>query len=91
MKAELIFPEHPNWVGDARIYRLTPSYQGYDHVAVTVHPVQYGQWHNAGADVVGCDEKGWIAGDCVVAIHQTYVVGTHEAVLAELGYETEQT
>lgn len=86
MIAKLIHPEHDYWVGDARIYQLDPPLQGFDHVAVTVHPVAYGQWQNAGAEVVGCDGNGHIPGDSVVAIHQDYVVKTHEQVLGDLGY-----
>ncbi|MFC9436920.1 hypothetical protein [Nocardia sp. NPDC057030] len=86
MRAELVFDEHPSWIGDARIYRLTPPYHGHDHVAVTVHPVEYGQWQSAGVDVVGCDENGCIAGDHVVPIFQSYVVMSHAEVLAVLGY-----
>lgn len=86
MIAKLVFPEHPSWIGDARIYELTPPYQGHAHVAVTVHRVEYGQWQNGGVDVVGCDENGGIPGDSVVALYQSYVISTHDAVLAELGY-----
>lgn len=87
MIATLVFPEHPSWVGDARIFRVEPPYQGHDHIAITVHPVDYGQWQNAGVEVVGCTEDGGIPGDSVNAIYQSYVVQTHEQVLADLGYE----
>jgi hypothetical protein len=86
MIANCVFSEHPSWIGDARIYLLTPPYRGHGHVAVTVHPVEYGQWQNGGVDVVGCDENGGIPGNSVVAIYQTYVVRTHAEVLADLGY-----
>jgi hypothetical protein len=86
MIATLIFPEHDYWVGDARIYRVTPSFKGHDYIAVTRHPVVDGQWQNAGVDVVGCNSDGHIPGDYVVALYQSYVVMTHKEVLHELGY-----
>lgn len=87
MIATLVFPEHPTWVGDARIYRLNPPYQGHGHVAVTVHPVEYGQWQNGGVEVVGCDENGHIPGNTVESVYQSYVISTHEQVLGDLGYK----
>lgn len=86
MIANLIFDEHPYWVGDARIYQLDTPYQGHTHVAVTVHPVEYGQWQNGGVEVVGCDENGHIPGNSVNSVFQSYVVMTHDEVLAALGY-----
>lgn len=86
MIAELIFPQHDSWVGDAKIYRLDPPYEGHAHVAVTVHPVSGGEWQNAGVDVVGCTADGLIPGDFVVAIYSSYEVMSHAEVLARLGY-----
>lgn len=86
MSAKLVFPEHDYWIGDARIYRLDPPYQGHSYIAVTVHPVEYGQWQNGGVEVVGCNADGLIPGNEVVAIYQSYVVMSHPEVLAELGY-----
>lgn len=89
MIATLLFAEHDYWVGDAKIYHLDPPYLEQSHVAVTVTPVEYGQWQNAGVQVVGCDENGYIPGDSVVAVYQTYVVKSHAELLGDLGYDVE--
>lgn len=90
MIATLIFPAHDYWVGDAKVYHLAPPYQGHDHVAVTRFAVEYGQWQNAGVQVVGCDAAGHIPGDQVVAVYQNYVVMSHTEVLAALGYSLQE-
>ena len=84
--ATIVFDHHDYWVGDSKIFVLDPPYQGYRHVAVTVRAVEFGQWQNAGVEVVGCDENGFITGDHVIALYQSYVVMSHVAVLQELGY-----
>ncbi|MEV0247981.1 hypothetical protein AB0H76_15415 [Nocardia sp. NPDC050712] len=90
MIAELVFPEHDSWIGDAKIYRLDPPYEGHEHVAITVHPVAGGEWQNAGVDVVGCTAEGLVPGAYVVAVYQTYVVMTHAEVLGVLGYSLQE-
>lgn len=89
MKAKCVFPQHDSWVGDSRIYQLDVPYQGFTHIAVVRHEVEYGQWQNAGVEVIGCNADGLIPGNQVVAVYQNYVVMTHAEVLAELGYTEE--
>lgn len=90
MIAKLVFPEHDYWVGDAKIFVVDPPYQGHSHLAVTVHPVADGQWQNAGVEVVGCTADGFIPGDYVEAIYQSYVVMSHAEVLEALGYSLQE-
>ncbi|WP_029899512.1 hypothetical protein [Nocardia brasiliensis] len=87
MIANLVLAEHPSWIGDAQIWRVDPPYRGHEYLAVTVHPVEYSQWRNAGVDVVGCTANGGIPGATVDPIYQSYVVSTHAEVLTDLGYE----
>ncbi len=86
MRAELIHENHLSWLGNTHIYKLNPSLKGYDYIAVSVHNVDYGQWHNAGVEVVGCNEHGTAAGPSVEPLWQSYVVLSHDEIITELGY-----
>lgn len=94
--ASLIIESAPNWLGHTNIYHLAAPLGGSDYVAVSVFDTraftldgQPSEWHNAGVQVVGCDQFG--CAPTLDVIHQSYVVDTHVDVLARLGYQlTEQ-
>lgn len=91
MIANLVLSNHDSWCGDTNIYHVNPPYQGFDHVAVSVHNVQFGQWQNAGTEIVGCREDGCIEADTVDALYQTYEVLTFPEALARIGYQEEES
>lgn len=75
--------------GDTNVYHLNTPHSGFDYVAVCTYPVQYGEWHNAGVEVFGCDATGHIP--TMDTLYQSYVIESDGDVLAHLGYTlTEQ-
>lgn len=84
--ATLVHERPIHWMGDTNIYALDKPYQGFDHLAVMVWPVHFGQWHSAGTEIVGCDENGCVLGDVMRALWQSYEVLDHAAALAAIGY-----
>jgi hypothetical protein len=91
MIATLEHENHISWVStETNIYRLDEPYQGHDHIAVSRHEVEYGQWQNAGTEIIGCLQDGSIDGDEVIAVYQTYEPLTFAEALARIGYSLEE-
>jgi hypothetical protein len=85
--AKLVHADHISWVStQTNIYELDQPYQGHDHVAVSHHAVEFGQWRNAGTEIIGCLANGAIDGDSVVALYQTFEVLDFADALARIGY-----
>ena len=87
MIASLVHENHISWVStETNIYRLDEPFQGHGHIAVSRHEVEYGQWQNAGTEIIGCREDGGIDGDEVIAVFKTYEVLSFAEALARIGY-----
>lgn len=84
MQAKLHIAGATNWLGDTNIYALDEPLSDHTHLAVSVFPVENGEWQNAGVTVIGCDETGWA--QSLDAIYQSYAVQPHAEVLNALGY-----
>lgn len=78
-----------HWCGKTNLYALDIPLHGFDHVAVMVAPVEYGQWQNAGVEIVGCNENGVVPGDRMESLWQSYMVTSHAAALEQLGYQVQ--
>ena len=87
MIATLVHENHISWVStETNIYALDVPYQGHDHIAVSRHETEYGQWHNAGTEIIGCLADGRIDGPAVIALFQTYEVLSFAEALTRIGY-----
>lgn len=90
LKASRVNIDSSHWLGDSVVYWLDEPYQGYQRVVVTILN-DPGQWQGKGVEVFPCDEHGAaIAIDGGLrALWQSYVIMTHEEILAVLGYKEE--
>lgn len=86
MIATRVHEDHIAWVGRTDIFAVDPPFHGHDHVAVSIHQPEYGQWHNAGTEIIGCLPDGGIDGDVVLALYRTYEVLTFPDALQRIGY-----
>lgn len=69
--------------GDCNVYRLSAPYEGADHLAIVVYDGDIG-WQNKGVEVFPCDEVGYVP--VMDTVYRSYLIETHPAVLAQLGY-----
>lgn len=94
MNATLIIAGSPTWMGDTNIYALDTPHGGHNFLAVSVFGARAftpddepAEPHNAGVQIVGCDETG--AASSLDVILQTYEILDHAGALAWLGYEVQ--
>lgn len=70
--------------GICHVYELDEPYNDATHLAVVVYDQPGIGWQNKGVEVFTCDKDGSVA--VMDTIYRSYLIETHEDVLASLGY-----